>query len=517
MATQRMATQPVTAPTAKSRWRMEPRAAALERFLERRQFWVLAIWSLVYFAGTMLRAHGKPFWYDEILTLLEARQPNLPAAMRALGDVDWMPPINHITFYLTDKLVGSGEVAFRIPVMIAFWVFCICLYLFARRRVSIFFALMAMLLPYASDFQWYSYEARGYAFMLGFGGIALISWQAAAEGIVRPWSLVGLALGLAGAIFYQYWAVVIYLPLAGAEAYRSIRLRRVDWAIWAAFALGGLPLVASLFLILHGVRSWSSYSGMLVQPNAYLLFYTVGLRDSYTFAIPAALLLATWFLCGGRKERPGGTRPAVIPDYEWMAALILLLVVPVAVFSIALVVPPHSFNIRYAALGVAGYALLVSFLAAHFAGKRSSIGLVCVLAALAPFLYLMTQPDRFENPFQEVPGLEQRLRSGPVVVPNLMSYMRLWYYTPDQLKPRLFFLTGQHAAIYYGNSPFGEFAKLGVPIVPYDSFALPGTEFLIYAEGRGSTLERRIVDSGGTVEIEEHLSARQVLLRAHVK
>jgi hypothetical protein len=98
-----------------------------------------------------------------------------------------------------------------------------------------------------------------------------------------------------------------------------------------------------------------------------------------------------------------------------------------------------------------------------------------------------------------------------------MSYMRLWYYAPDQLKPRLFFLTGQQATIYYGGSPFGEFAKLGVPIVPYDSFALPGTEFLIYAEGRGSTLERRIVDSGGTVEIEEHLSARRVMLRAHVK
>src|SRR5208337_5010194 len=146
--------------------RLESRAAALERFLERRQIWILAIWSLVYFAGTMLRAHGKPFWYDEILTLLEARQPTLSAAMRALGDVDWMPPANHLTFYLWNKLAGSGEVAFRIPVMIAFWVFCLCLYFFARRRVSIFFALMAMLLPYASAFQSYSYEARGYAFML---------------------------------------------------------------------------------------------------------------------------------------------------------------------------------------------------------------------------------------------------------------------------------------------------------------------------------------------------------------
>jgi|HubBroStandDraft_5_1064220.scaffolds.fasta_scaffold71297_2 hypothetical protein len=495
---------------------MEPRAAALECFLERRQIWVLAIWSLVYFAGTILEALGKPFWYDEILSLLEARQPNLSAAMRALGDVDWMPPANHLTFYLTDKLAGSGEVAFRLPVMIGFWVFCICLYFFARRRVSVLFALMAMLLPFASAFQSYSHEARGYACMLGFCGIALVSWQAAAEGSMRPWSLAGLALGLAGAIAYQYWGFLMYLPLAGAEAYRSIRLRRVDWPIWAAFAMGALPLGASLFLLLHGVRSWSSYSGMLVQPSSYFQFYTVGFRVYFAFAIPVLLLLATWFFCGGRKESPEGTRPAVIPDYEWVAALILLLAVPVATVTIALVVPPHSFSIRYAAPAVAGYALLISFLAAHFAGKRSSIGLVCALAALAPFLYLMTQPDRFVNPFRKVPALEQRLQSGPVVVENLMTYLPLWYYAPDQLKPRLFFLTGQHAASY-GGSPFREFHKLGVPIVPYDSFVLPGTEFLLYADGRGHELERRIVDNGGTVEIEEHVSARRMLLRAHVK
>ena len=178
-----MASQQQTVSAPQTGWRLEPLAAALERSLKRHQIWILAIWTVAYFAGTMLSAMGKPFWYDEILTLLEARQPTLPAAMRALGDVDWMPPANHLTFYLTNQLAGHGEVTFRIPAMIAFWVFCICLYLFARRRVSIFFALTAMLLPYASAFQAYSYEARGYAFMLGFCGIALVSWQAAAEGI----------------------------------------------------------------------------------------------------------------------------------------------------------------------------------------------------------------------------------------------------------------------------------------------------------------------------------------------
>jgi len=512
----KMATQQQSVPAPKSIWRLEPRAAALERFLERHQIWILAIWSLVYFAGTMLRAHGKAFWYDEILTLLEARQPTLSAAMQALGDVDWMPPANHLTFYLTNKLAGHGEVAFRIPAMIAFWVFCLCLYLFARRRVSIFFALTAMLLPYASAFQSYSYEARSYAFMLGFCGIALVSWQAAAEGIRRPWSLVGLAVGIAGAISYQYWAVLMYLPLAGAEAYRSIRQRRVDWSMWAAFASGGLALLGSLYLILHGIRSWSPNSGTRVHPSDYLGFYMLGFRVYFAFAIPAALLLAAWFVAGGRKEEPAGDRQATIRDYEWVAAGILLLLIPPAVVSIALVLPPHAYSARYGAPAVAGYALLGSFIAARLAGRRSSIGLACVLAALAPFLYLMTQPKHFENPFRQVHGLQQRLQSGPVVVENLIFYLKLWYYAPEYLKPRLLFLSTQNPE-GFGAGPLTEFSKLGVPVVRYDDFARPGTDFLYYADvSRKSKLRKRIEDRGGTVETIE-LSRRRALMLAHVK
>ena len=217
----------------------------------------------------MLGAYGKPFWYDEVLTLLEARQPALPQALRALGDLDWMPPASHFTFYFTHKLTGAGEVAFRIPVMIGYWVFSICLYLFARRRVSIYFALMAMLLPYCSEFYLYSYEARSYAFMLAFCGLALISWQAAAEGIKRPWSLVGVALGIAGAIAYQYFGVFIYVPLGAAEVYRAIKTRRVDFSMWVALAAGAAPLIVSLPLILHRMRSWKPHGDLNVRIQSF--------------------------------------------------------------------------------------------------------------------------------------------------------------------------------------------------------------------------------------------------------
>src|SRR5579862_1408613 len=305
-----MAPQQTTTPMAKSNWGLESGAATLEALLERHEVWILAIWTLVYFAITILRARAKPFWFDEILTLLEARQPTLSKSLHALGDLDWMPPANHLTFYLTNKLVGSGEVAFRIPAMIAFWVFCICLYVFARRRVSIFFALMAMLLPYASVFRMYSYEARSYAIMLAFCGIALVSWQAAAEGRLRPWSLVGLAAGLFGAIAFQYWSVLLYLPLASAEAYRSIRNRRIDWPVWAAFVAGGAALVIALPTILHGMHEWVPRGVLHVRLSRFHSFYSDAFRVPLSLAIPAVLLLAFWFLSGARKEQPASLRPA---------------------------------------------------------------------------------------------------------------------------------------------------------------------------------------------------------------
>ncbi|HTW66523.1 MAG TPA: glycosyltransferase family 39 protein [Bryobacteraceae bacterium] len=514
-----MAPQQQMTPAAKLHWRLEPIAARIERFCEQHETSILAVWTLIYFAGTMRRAMAKPFWYDEILTLLEARQPNLHAAMHALGDVDWMPPASHFTFYLTGKLLGFGEVAFRIPLMIAFGVFCICLYFFARRRVGVFFALTAMLLPYASAFQSYSYEARTYAFLLGFSGVALLAWQSAIERIQRPWSLFGIAAGIAGAIAFQYWAVLIYLPLAGAEAYRSLRRRRIDWPIWIAFIAGGTPTVLLLPLILHGVKSWVSYAGMRAHPVDYITSYSIAFRAGLAFALPAALLLAAWFIGRGYKEEPAGTRQAVIPRYEWIAVTILLLL-PVAAVSIALIVPPHSFSLRYAAPVVAGYALLGSFLAARLAGKRSSIGLACVLAALAPFLYLMTQPVRFKDPFQRFRGLQQRLQDGPVAFEDPVPYLKVWYYTPDRLKPHLVCIRDvppldiRHDPLYH----LREFQELGIPFVQYADFVRPGTNFPFYPDiGRHkSRLVRAIEAGGGSVERIDSSPPRPLML-AHIR
>jgi hypothetical protein len=500
---------------ARTGWGLERRAAALERFLERHSTWVLVLWSVVYFGGTMLRAHAYPFWYDEIETIVEARQPTISSAIHALSDVDWMSPVNRVVFYFTHRLLGDGEVAFRIPAMIAFWVFSICLFLLARRRVSILFALMAMLLPFASAFQAYSYEARSYAFMLGFGGIALLSWQAAAEGAGRPWSLAGLAAGIAGAVAFHYWAVLIYLPIGGAEVYRSVRRRGIDWPVWAALLAGGMSLAASLPLILYGLRTWSlGGADFQAHPRSYLEFYRVEFRVFGAFAVPAAVALAAWFALGGRKEEPAGARRPTIPDYEWVATSLLMLI-PVAAVSIALASPHKTFMLRYAALAAAGYALLGSFLAAHFAGRRSAVGVACVVGALAPFTYLMTHPGHYRNRFEQAVLLKPALEKDLVVVGSPPQFLELWYYTPDGLKPHL--LVIPRDARRGWEYPFlDRFRDLGFLVAAYRDFALPGRSFLLYTEGdSGTVIQRRTLQEGGQVETVAS-SGNEKLLRVHV-
>ena len=83
--------------------------------------------------------------------------------------------------------------------MLGFWVMSLALYMFLRRYLSVVTALTGALFPAVTTAFAYSYEARPYALVLGFAGLALVCWQRAVDSHRRPAWLVGFAasLGLA--------------------------------------------------------------------------------------------------------------------------------------------------------------------------------------------------------------------------------------------------------------------------------------------------------------------------------
>jgi Dolichyl-phosphate-mannose-protein mannosyltransferase len=498
---------------------LEQRAAACERFLYKHRFPILAILTVLYFFLTILRAWGKSFWYDEILTILEARQPTLSASLNAARDVDWMPPLSHVEFYLTDKLLGDGEIAFRLGPMLGFWVFCLCLYAFVAHRASIAFAFVALLLPFATLFSAYSFEARSYALELGFCGIALLAWQAAADGRHRPLALIALFVGLAGALLNHYWAVFIYLPLGTAEAWRNFQRRQIDWPIWIAFAAGAVPLLISLLQVLRVVQNnlhpWSS-----AHPRDYFIFYS-NFWPMIGFVLPFLILFGAWLLLKGPREQPAGLPPSTVRNYELLAAG-LFLVIPIVAITCAIAIPPHIYVARYLALSTAGLALLTAFAAAQWAKQRAAIAILCAIAALAPFLFHFTQIRRHpaRNPFLGARVLRKALQAQPepVVVSNYISFLELWYYAPDPIKPRLLCLNDQQSAIKYRHMDDvagTSLRSIGVPFYSYRDFATPGKQFLIYYIG-WSWMTKKVLEDGGTLDPMPG-NPKGMILRAHIK
>src|SRR5206468_3466418 len=107
--------------------------------------------------------------------------------------------------------------AVRLPEILAYLVFLLCMYVFVARRTNEVYGLFAMIVPTLTAAGYYASEARAYALVLAFASLALLCWQAAAEGRHRRAAVVGLALALALATSAHYYAVLVVGPLALGE------------------------------------------------------------------------------------------------------------------------------------------------------------------------------------------------------------------------------------------------------------------------------------------------------------
>jgi hypothetical protein len=240
------------------------------------------------------------------------------------------------------------------------------------------------------------------------------------------------------------------------------------------------------------------------------------------FLIPIALLIGLWLLLGGRKETPAGDRPSTFRDYEWLAAALFLLA-PMAAITGALLIPPHIYVDRYLALSTTGFALLITFAAARWAGPRAAIGIACAIAALAPFLFHFTQihAKRSRDPYTRARLLRKELGTSdqPVVVSNYIAFLEVWYYAPDDVKPRILCLDDEKAAVKYRHMDdvAGDSLRdIGVPFHPYGEFATSGKQFKIYFVG-WSWITNKILEDGGSVEWLDASDRSGGLLRARIK
>ncbi|MCA1649082.1 MAG: glycosyltransferase family 39 protein [Acidobacteria bacterium] len=214
--------------------------------LERRPVTAFAIFTIVFFATTIVRARAKPFWHDEIYTILFSRLSSISSMWAAARDgIDLAPPLNTVLTRAVGAIAGVGPVATRLPPMLGFWIAALVVFDLVRRRSSVTLGLAAALVPCFTAAYRYAYEARGYGLAVGLFALAVYSWSHAAAGRRRALHIPLLAVWLIAGIWNHYFAVVTLIPIGLGELTRLASRRRADWPVYAAFAtvlIGVLPL-----------------------------------------------------------------------------------------------------------------------------------------------------------------------------------------------------------------------------------------------------------------------------------
>ena len=290
-----------------------PKTQRIAAWIEARKYLLLILFTAIYLPCAIGRAGGRPFWYDEVITLIAAKAPDLATAWKAAMATDANPPLPHLLTHLSIRWFGLNEVTARLPAIAGFWLLCLSLYVFVARRKGAVYGLCALLMPTMTGAYYYAAEARAYGPELGFCGLALVAWQTAAEGRHRAVALCTLALSMSAMLLCHYYAVLVYLPFAGAELIRVRRTRRADWGVWIALALGGVPMVWRAATIVGVVKSFA-HTWAPAYLRQGLEFWESQLAPGAAFA---ALLLGLLALVA-RRETPEETDE--VPEHEWVAS-----------------------------------------------------------------------------------------------------------------------------------------------------------------------------------------------------
>jgi hypothetical protein len=494
--------------------------------LEKGRYFCLLVLTVVYAAGAMLHARNKPFWYDEVFTVLAAAPPTVAGSWQAAQQLDAAPPLTHLLTHFAVSWFGQGEVAARLPEIAGFWTFCLCMYWFVRRRLGIFYGLAALLLPLATEAYNYAFEARPYGLELAFCGLMLVSWQAAtgSRRFKHAAACTAIALSLMGALLCQYYAILLYIPLAGGEAYRSWKSRRLDWGIWVAMVFGTAPLIWRLATIRAVVHGFSQTPWFKVYPIEALNFWDDALHPGLCVLVLVLAAMAIWAWkspdSSAAPDKPPDQamdKPLAFPPFELVAA-ILFLTVPVFVVAAGVLVT-HVYSSRYALAGLVGVVLLLPAVVARLSRGRLLVAFLMLAFTALPLIQVTATIPPPRDLLSEEFVLVDALKQGPVVVADGQLFMQMWFYLPESLKSNMIFLVDSDASVKFQifttasiDAALASVRQvLPVHVFDYRSFATSGKDFRILQNPlKPGWLLEKIAADGGSEGIDRYTAGRQL-------
>jgi Dolichyl-phosphate-mannose-protein mannosyltransferase len=505
---------------------LNSRANWFSEILESHKCAVLGVFSIAYFILTFYRASRKLFWFDELFTVYLSRLPDLKSVWRALmNGVDFNPPLFYLLTRFAEHIPGEGHIAARLPAILGFWVFCLCLFRFVSLRLSIPSACVSMLFPLVTGAYWYAYEARAHGIVLGFCGIAIISWQAAADRTARRgWSLFALGGSLSCALLTHSYAFLIFAPIVLGELSRTTSRKRPDWPIWTTIAVSSLGSLASIpfvHQVVSEVRSQSLFPAKLFR---IIILY----RDLLT---PAAGVLAGWVIltCLVREKTEDPKHEPGLRGHE-ILALWAFVAIPFFEYAAAKLTGA-PFLSRYGISTVAGFAGLLGVAV----GKRPvvAIGTLMLLVGQIGFAFfgfasgsVLREPSSGYPISTRIREFSERYewmaedKTLPIVLIDDLDFMTTSYYAPPSVAPQLvYFVWPRSGVMGEGFARLKACCKSEPAVLGLSEFLASHDAFLVYG-GPSRAYAYRLqyfVNTGATLETKRETHDHFLVLVTYPK
>ena len=339
-------------------------------------WWPPACTALVTLAVTLWKIQVPSFWRDEGATQ-SATQRSFTGLIAMLSHVDAVHGAYYLLMWLEVRLAGHGELALRLPSVLAMAATAALITVTGRRLVSRRAGLAAGLtfaaLPAVS---WFAQDARPFALETAAGAAASYTLVRLAEdGARRRWahwyaaSLV--ALGLANV----FGLLLIPAHAAALAAWPPTGRRRAVAGPWARAVI--LACVALLPLI---VATWAQRAqvGWLRPPGASAALATGRLVGSAALLLAAAVLAGTGLAHAALGRRLGTDWPARLPALclPWLAGP------PVFLFVMSQFQPAYTF--RYIVFCAPAAALLIGTGLAAAGRVATATGLALLILLALP-------------------------------------------------------------------------------------------------------------------------------------
>jgi mannosyltransferase len=212
--------------------------------------WMRILPPLVMLGVLLGQIRTPSFWRDEAATLAAIHRP-FGDLVHMLGNIDAVHGAYYMIMWVIARLAGTGELAMRLPSVVAMIVASIAVTALGRRLVSPWAGFAAgMLLAAVPQVSYHGQEARSYAMVLAMAAVAsylLVRVIGAAPGRRRGW-LAGYAAALIATCVLNLFAVLL-IP-AHAVTVGLCWRRRADDRSARALALGWLAAAAAALVLI---------------------------------------------------------------------------------------------------------------------------------------------------------------------------------------------------------------------------------------------------------------------------